>query len=154
MYLKQIEIRGFKSFADKTVLKLFPGMTAVVGPNGCGKSNIVDAIRWVLGEQSAKALRGSSMQDVIFEGTEKRQGLPTAEVILTFTDCEKDLGTAFNEVEVSRRVTREGGSDYYINGKIVRLKDVQRLFANTGVGRVSYSFMLQGQIDQILSTNA
>jgi len=154
MYLKQIEIRGFKSFADKTVLKLFPGMTAVVGPNGCGKSNIVDAIRWVLGEQSAKALRGSSMQDVIFEGTEKRKGLPTAEVILTFTDCEKELGTAYNEVEVSRRVTREGGSDYYINGKIVRLKDVQRLFANTGVGRVSYSFMLQGQIDQILSTNA
>lgn len=154
MYLKQIEIRGFKSFADKTVLKLFPGMTAVVGPNGCGKSNIVDAIRWVLGEQSAKALRGSSMQDVIFEGTEKRKGLPTAEVILTFTDCEKELGTAFNEVEVSRRVTREGGSDYYINGKIVRLKDLQRLFANTGVGRVSYSFMLQGQIDQILSTNA
>ena len=94
------------------------------------------------------------MQDVIFEGTEKRKGLPTAEVILTFTDCEKELGTAFNEVEVSRRVTREGGSDYYINGKIVRLKDVQRLFANTGVGRVSYSFMLQGQIDQILSTNA
>lgn len=154
MYLKQIEIRGFKSFADKTVLKLFPGMTAVVGPNGCGKSNIVDAIRWVLGEQSAKALRGSSMQDVIFEGTEKRKGLPTAEVILTFTDCEKELGTAFNEVEVSRKVTREGGSDYYINGKIVRLKDIQRLFANTGVGRVSYSFMLQGQIDQILSTNA
>ena len=154
MYLKQIEIRGFKSFADKTTLKLFPGMTAVVGPNGCGKSNIVDAIRWVLGEQSAKALRGSSMQDVIFEGTEKRKGLPTAEVILTFTDCEKELGTAFNEVEVSRKVTREGGSDYYINGKIVRLKDVQRLFANTGVGRVSYSFMLQGQIDQILSTNA
>ena len=154
MYLKQIEIRGFKSFADKTVLKLFPGMTAVVGPNGCGKSNIVDAIRWVLGEQSAKALRGASMQDVIFEGTEKRKALPTAEVILTFTDCEKELGTAFNEVAVSRRVTREGGSDYYINGKIVRLKDVQRLFANTGVGRVSYSFMLQGQIDQILSTNA
>ncbi len=154
MYLKQIEIRGFKSFADKTVLKLFPGMTAVVGPNGCGKSNIVDAIRWVLGEQSAKALRGSSMQDVIFEGTEKRKALPTAEVILTFTDCEKELGTAFNEVEISRRVTRDGGSDYYLNGKIVRLKDIQRLFANTGVGRVSYSFMLQGQIDQILSTNA
>ena len=154
MYLKQIEIRGFKSFADKTVLKLFPGMTAVVGPNGCGKSNIVDAIRWVLGEQSAKALRGSLMQDVIFEGTEKRKALPTAEVILTFTDCEEELGTAFNEVEISRRVNRDGGSDYYLNGKIVRLKDIQRLFANTGVGRVSYSFMLQGQIDQILSTNA
>ena len=124
-----------------------------MGPNGCGKSNIVDAIRWVLGEQSAKALRGSSMQDVIFEGTDKRKGLPYCEVALTFTDCEEDLGTAFNEVEISRRVTRDGGSDYYINGKVSRLKDIQRLFANTGVGRVSYSFMLQGQIDQILSTN-
>ena len=154
MYLKQIEIRGFKSFADRTVLELQPGMTAVVGPNGCGKSNIVDAIRWVLGEQSAKALRGASMQDVIFEGTDTRKALPTSEVILTFTDCEKELGTAFNEVAVSRRVSRDGGSDYFINGKPARLKDIQRLFANTGVGRVSYSFMLQGQIDQILSTNA
>ncbi len=154
MYLKQIEIRGFKSFADRTVLELQPGMTAVVGPNGCGKSNIVDAIRWVLGEQSAKALRGASMQDVIFEGTDTRKALPTSEVVLTFTDCEKELGTAFNEVAVSRRVSRDGGSDYFINSKSARLKDVQRLFANTGVGRVSYSFMLQGQIDQILSTNA
>lgn len=154
MYLKQIEIRGFKSFADRTVLELQPGMTAVVGPNGCGKSNIVDAIRWVLGEQSAKALRGASMQDVIFEGTDTRKALPVSEVVLTFTDCEKELGTAFNEVSVSRRVSRDGGSDYFLNGKSARLKDVQRLFANTGVGRVSYSFMLQGQIDQILSTNA
>ena len=154
MYLKEIVISGFKSFADRTRLDLRPGVTAVVGPNGCGKSNIVDAIRWVLGEQSAKALRGSSMQDVIFEGTDKRKALPACEVALTFTDCEKDLGTAFNEVEISRRVTRDGGSDYYINGKVSRLKDIQRLFANTGVGRVSYSFMLQGQIDQILSTNA
>ena len=103
--------------------------------------------------QSAKALRGASMQDVIFEGTDKRKGLPTCEVSLTFTDCEAELGTAFNEVEIARRVTRDGGSDYYINGKVSRLKDIQRLFANTGVGRVSYSFMLQGQIDQILSTN-
>lgn len=153
MYLKEIVISGFKSFADRTRLDLRRGVTAVVGPNGCGKSNIVDAIRWVLGEQSAKALRGASMQDVIFEGTDKRKGLPTCEVSLTFTDCEADLGTAFNEVEISRRVTRDGGSDYYINGKVSRLKDIQRLFANTGVGRVSYSFMLQGQIDQILSTN-
>ena len=153
MYLKEIVISGFKSFADRTRLDLRRGMTAVVGPNGCGKSNIVDAIRWVLGEQSAKALRGSLMQDVIFEGTEKRKALPMCEVALTFTDCESELGTAFNEVEISRRVTREGGSDYYINGKISRLKDIQRLFANTGVGRVSYSFMLQGQIDQVLSTN-
>ncbi len=153
MYLKEIVISGFKSFADRTRLDLRRGVTAVVGPNGCGKSNIVDAIRWVLGEQSAKALRGASMQDVIFEGTDKRKGLPTCEVSLTFTDCEADLGTAFNEVEISRRVSRDGGSDYYINGKVSRLKDIQRLFANTGVGRVSYSFMLQGQIDQILSTN-
>lgn len=153
MHLKEISISGFKSFADRTRLDLRPGVTAVVGPNGCGKSNIVDAIRWVLGEQSAKALRGASMQDVIFEGSEKRRALPFCEVALTFTDCEAELGTAFNEVEVSRRVNREGGSEYAINGKTSRLKDIQRLFANTGVGRVSYSFMLQGQIDQILSTN-
>lgn len=153
MYLKEIIISGFKSFADRTRLDLSQGVTAVVGPNGCGKSNIVDSIRWVLGEQSAKALRGNSMQDVIFEGTDKRKALPTCEVILTFTDCEDELGTLFNEVAVSRRVTRDGSSDYYINGKVSRLKDIQRLFANTGVGRVSYSFMLQGQIDQILSTN-
>lgn len=153
MYLKEIVISGFKSFADRTRFELRPGVTAVVGPNGCGKSNIVDAIRWVLGEQSAKALRGASMQDVIFEGTDKRKALPTCEVALTFTDCEAELGTQFNEVEISRRVSRDGGSDYYINGKVSRLKDIQRLFANTGVGRVSYSFMLQGQIDQILSTN-
>lgn len=153
MHLKEIVISGFKSFADRTRLDLRPGVTAVVGPNGCGKSNIVDAIRWVLGEQSPKALRGGSMQDVIFEGTDKRKALPTCEVSLTFTDCEADLGTQFNEVQISRRVTRDGGSDYYINGKVSRLKDIQRLFANTGVGRVSYSFMLQGQIDQILSTN-
>ena len=153
MYLKEIVISGFKSFADRTRFDLRRGVTAVVGPNGCGKSNIVDAIRWVLGEQSAKALRGSSMQDVIFEGTDKRKALPVCEVVLAFTDCEEELGTAFNEVEISRRVTRDGGSDYYINGKVSRLKDIQRLFANTGIGRVSYSFMLQGQIDQILSTN-
>ncbi len=153
MYLKEVVISGFKSFAERTRFDLRPGVTAVVGPNGCGKSNIVDAIRWVLGEQSAKALRGASMQDVIFEGTDKRKPLPTCEVTLTFTNCEAELGTQFNEVAISRRVTRDGGSDYYINGKVSRLKDIQRLFANTGVGRVSYSFMLQGQIDQILSTN-
>ncbi|MFP4204135.1 MAG: chromosome segregation protein SMC, partial [Opitutales bacterium] len=153
MYLKEIAINGFKSFAERTRLDLQHGVTAIVGPNGCGKSNIVDAVRWVLGEQSAKALRGASMQDVIFEGTDKRKPLPVCEVALTFSGCEAELGTAFNEVAISRRVTRDGGSDYYINGKVSRLKDIQRLFANTGVGRVSYSFMLQGQIDQVLSTN-
>ncbi len=153
MHLKEILIDGFKSFADRTRLELSSGVTAIVGPNGCGKSNIVDAIRWVLGEQSAKALRGSSMQDVIFEGTDKRKPLHLCEVSLTFADCEAELGTAFNEVRIARRVTRDSGSEYSINGKTCRLRDIQRLFANTGVGRVSYSFMVQGQIDQILSTN-
>ncbi len=153
MYLKEIVINGFKSFADRTRIDLKPGITAIVGPNGCGKSNIVDAIRWVLGEQSAKALRGGSMHDVIFSGTDKRKPLPFCEVELVFAECEKELGTAFNEVSIVRRVSREDSSDYFLNGKICRLKDIQRLFMDTGVGRVSYSFMVQGQIDQILSAN-
>lgn len=153
MYLKEIIISGFKSFADRTRIALEPGVTCIVGPNGCGKSNIVDAIRWVLGEQSAKALRGGKMQDVIFEGTDKRKALPFCEVSLLFTDCEDQLGTAFHEVEIKRRAHRDGGSDYYLNGKTCRLKDIQHLFMDTGIGRVSYSFMVQGQIDQILSTN-
>lgn len=153
MYLKQVTINGFKSFADKTELPLTPGITCIVGPNGCGKSNIVDSIRWVLGEQSAKALRGGKMQDVIFQGTETRKPLQLCEVSLLFSDCEGQLGTQFNEVEITRRVTRDEGSDYYINGKAARLKDIQNLFMDTGVGRVSYSFMVQGQIDQILSSN-
>ncbi len=153
MYLKQLVINGFKSFADRTRVSLNPGITAIVGPNGCGKSNIVDAIRWVLGEQSAKALRGGSMHDVIFSGSDNRKALQYCEVELLFADCEKDLGTAFNEVSVLRRVSRDGASDYFLNGKACRLKDIQRLFMDTGVGRVSYSFMVQGQIDQILSAN-
>lgn len=153
MLLKEIIINGFKSFANRTKIELGPGVTTIVGPNGCGKSNVVDAIRWVLGEQSAKALRGGKMQDVIFAGTDQRQALPICEVTLLFTDCEKELGTAFNEVEIVRRVSRDGSSNYYLNGKTCRLKDIQQLFMDTGVGRVSYSFMVQGQIDQILSTN-
>lgn len=153
MYLKQLVINGFKSFADRTRVDLRPGITAIVGPNGCGKSNIVDAIRWVLGEQSAKALRGGSMHDVIFSGTDKRKPLQYCEVELIFADCEKELGTAFNEVSIVRRVARDDSSDYFLNGKACRLRDIQRLFMDTGVGRVSYSFMVQGQIDQILSAN-
>ena len=153
MYLKQVKINGFKSFADETVMSLTDGITCIVGPNGCGKSNIVDSIRWVLGEQSAKALRGGKMQDVIFQGTESRKPLQFCEVSLLFSDCEKQLGTNFNEVEITRRVTRDGGSVYFINGKAGRLKDIQNLFMDTGIGRVSYSFMVQGQIDQILSSN-
>ena len=153
MYLKEIVANGFKSFADRTRIELRPGVTAVVGPNGCGKSNIVDAIRWVLGEQSAKSLRGQSMQDVIFSGTDNRKPLPQCEVELIFADCEKELGTAFAEVSVMRRLYREGTSDYFLNGKSARLKDIQRLFMDTGIGRMSYSFMVQGQIEQVLSSN-
>ena len=118
MYLKQVTINGFKSFADKTVIELPKGIVGIVGPNGCGKSNIVDAIRWVLGEQSAKALRGGKMQDVIFQGTDKRKPLQMCEVKLLFGECEQDLKTNFSEVEITRRVSRDGGSDYFINGKI------------------------------------
>jgi len=153
MYLKELRINGFKSFANPTKLDLTHGVTAIVGPNGCGKSNIADAIRWVLGEQSAKSLRAGAMQDVIFQGTDSRKPVNMCEVSLVFTDCEKQLGTAYAEVEVTRRVTRDGGGSYFINGKACRLKDIQRLFLDTGVGQVSYSFMLQGQIDQILSSN-
>lgn len=153
MYLKEIVANGFKSFADRTRIELRLGVTAVVGPNGCGKSNIVDAIRWVLGEQSAKSLRATAMQDVIFAGTDRRRPLPLCEVELIFADCEKELGTAFAEVAIMRRLSRDGASDYFINGKPSRLKDIQRLFMDTGIGRMSYSFMVQGQIDQILSAN-
>lgn len=154
MYLREVTLNGFKSFADITRLELQPGVTAIVGPNGCGKSNIADAIRWVLGEQSAKSLRGGSMQDIIFGGSEKRKALPFSEVSLVFSDCEAELGASFHEVEVSRRVSRDGSSQYRINGKVSRLKDLQRLFMDTGVGQVAYSFLVQGQVDQILSTNA
>ena len=153
MYLKELRINGFKSFADETVINLTPGVTSVVGPNGCGKSNIADAIRWVLGEQSAKSLRAGQMQDVIFQGTDSRKAINLCEVALVFTECEEELGTAYNEVEIVRRLSRDISSEYLLNGNACRLKDIHRLFLDTGVGRVSYSFMLQGQIDQILSTN-
>ncbi len=153
MYLKEVTFNGFKSFADKTRIQLEPGITCIVGPNGCGKSNIVDAIRWVLGEKSAKALRGGNMQDVIFAGTDKRKPLSMCEVALLFGDCESALGNGFNEVEIKRRVSVDGKSDYYINSKACRLKDIQNLFMDTGIGQQSYSFMAQGQIDQILSAN-
>ncbi len=152
MYLKALKLHGFKSFADPTTLRFEPGVTAVVGPNGCGKSNIADSIRWVLGEQSAKALRGGKMQDVIFEGAETRKAAQLCEVSLLLTDCEKQLGSEFHEIEIMRRVHRDGQSEYFFNGQLCRLKDIQKLFMDTGVGRTSYSIMAQGQIDQILSS--
>ena len=152
MYLREIIIDGFKSFVRRTRVPLSPGITMIVGPNGCGKSNIVDAIRWVLGEKSVKSLRGEKMQDVIFEGTEKRGLLPFCDVTLVLSDCESVLNAEFNEVSVSRRVWRDGRSEYRLNGRPCRLKDIQLLFLDTGIGRFSYSFMIQGHIDQILSS--
>jgi chromosome segregation protein len=152
MHLKALKLHGFKSFADQTTLSFQPGVTAIVGPNGCGKSNIADAIRWVLGEQSAKALRGGKMQDVIFEGADTRKPAQLCEVGLLLTECEKQLGSDFHEIEITRRVSRDGQSEYYFNGQACRLKDIHKLFMDTGVGRTSYSIMAQGQIDQILSS--
>ena len=152
MYLKALKLHGFKSFADNTTLGFQPGVTAIVGPNGCGKSNIADAIRWVLGEQSAKALRGGKMQDVIFEGADTRKAAQMCEVGLLLTECEKQLGSDFHEIEITRRVYRDGQSEYFFNNQPCRLKDIHKLFMDTGVGRTSYSIMAQGQIDQILSS--
>ena len=152
MYLKALEMVGFKSFAERTKLVFEPGMMAIVGPNGCGKSNVSDAIRWVLGEQSPKALRGGAMTDVIFNGTDHAKPLAMAEVSLTLTDCEAVLGTEYNEVTVTRRVFRSGEGQYFINKAQCRLKDIQRLFMDTGLGTNSYSVMEQGRIDQILSS--
>ncbi|HLP08282.1 MAG TPA: chromosome segregation protein SMC [Opitutaceae bacterium] len=152
MYLKALKLHGFKSFADPTELRFEPGVTVIVGPNGCGKSNIADSIRWVLGEQSAKALRGGKMHDVIFEGTDTRKPHSMCEVSLLLTDCEQALGMDFHEVEITRRVSRDGSSEYHLNGQPCRLKDIQKLFMDTGIGRTSYSIMAQGQIDQILSS--
>src|SRR5688572_8729606 len=152
MYLKALKLHGFKSFADPTTLRFEPGVTAIVGPNGCGKSNVADSIRWVLGEQSAKALRGGKMQDVIFEGADTRKAAQICEVALLLTDCEKQLGSEFHEIEIMRRVHRDGQGEYFFNGQACRLKDIQKLFMDTGVGRTSYSIMAQGQIDQILSS--
>ena len=152
MYLKQLDIIGFKSFADKTRLTFDPGLIAIVGPNGCGKSNVSDAIRWVLGEQRPTALRCSKLVDVVFNGTDTRKPLGLAEVSITFADCEKELGTEYHEVTITRRVYRDGSGEYFINKQNCRLKDVQHLFMGTGIGTSSYSVMAQGQIDAILSS--
>lgn len=152
MYLKQLDITGFKSFADRTRLSFDPGLIAIVGPNGCGKSNVSDAIRWVLGEQRPSALRCSKLVDVVFNGTDTRKPLGLAEVSITFAECEKELGTDYHEVTVTRRVYRDGSGEYFINKQACRLRDVHHLFMGTGIGTSSYSVMAQGQIDAILSS--
>lgn len=152
MHLHSLELIGFKSFPDKTVFEFHEGVTAIVGPNGCGKSNVLDAVRWVLGEQSAKALRGGEMADVIFNGTDTRKPVGFGEVSLTFTNCGSELGVDWHDVRVTRRLYRDGNSEYLLNKTPCRLRDIQALFADTGVGRTAYSIMEQGKIDLILSS--
>ena len=154
MQLKRVEIQGFKSFADKTNVEFLDGVTTIVGPNGSGKSNVSDAIRWVLGEQSAKSLRGSKMEDVIFAGTQARKMLGLAEVTLVLDNSDNTLPVEYSEVAVARRVYRSGESEYYINKNQCRLKDIQELFMDTGVGRDGYSIIGQGKIDEILSSKS
>ncbi len=151
MYLKSIEVQGFKSFANKILFEFHNGITGIVGPNGSGKSNVGDAVRWVLGEQSAKQLRGSKMEDVIFAGTEARKPLGFAYVAITLDNSDHMLPVEFDEVVISRRVFRSGESEYQINGSNCRLKDVNELFYDTGIGKEGYSIIGQGQVEKILS---
>lgn len=154
MFLKRIELAGFKSFADKTEMEFVRGITAVVGPNGSGKSNISDGIRWVLGEQSAKSLRGGKMEDIIFAGSDARKAVNFGEVSLTLDNEDHALSLDFNEVTVTRRVHRSGDSEYFINKQSCRLKDITELFMDTGIGKEAYSIIGQGRIEEILSTRS
>ena len=151
MYLKSLELHGFKSFANKIVLQFHNGITGVVGPNGSGKSNVSDAIRWVLGEQSAKQLRGGSMQDVIFAGTQSRRPLSYAYVAITLDNADHALPIDYEEVTVARRLYRSGESEYLINGTAVRMRDIQEMFFDTGIGKEGYSLIGQGQVEKILN---
>ncbi|MBA4544025.1 chromosome segregation protein SMC [Thermoactinomyces daqus] len=154
MYLKRLEMSGFKSFADRTELEFVPGITAVVGPNGSGKSNVTDGIRWVLGEQSAKSLRGNKMEDVIFAGSDTRKPVGYCEVSITFDNSDRRLPLDYAEVTVTRRVYRSGESEYLLNRQSCRLKDIHELFLDTGIGKDAYSMIGQGKIDEILSSKS
>ena len=154
MYLKSLELQGFKSFADKTVLEFKPGITAIIGPNGSGKSNIVDAIKWVLGEQSMKSLRGAKSEDVIFAGTQNRKSLGFAEVSMIIDNSDGQLPIEYNEVTVTRRLYRTGETNYFINKVPCRLKDITELFMDTGIGKDGYSVIGQGRIEEILSNKS
>jgi chromosome segregation protein len=151
IYLKSIDIFGFKTFADRTRLVFEPGISAIVGPNGSGKSNFVDAVRWVLGEQSAKQLRGARMDEVIFAGNSHRRPLGMAEVTLTFDNADGALATPFAEVAVTRRAYRSGEGEYFLNKTQVRLRDIMDLLLGTGLGPDASAIISQGQIDAILS---
>src|SRR3954452_1991609 len=143
--LHRLELVGFKSFAEKTRFDFAPGITAVVGPNGSGKSNLVDAIKWVLGEQSAKSLRGGEMADVIFNGSSTRKSLGLAEVTMTFDNAKQVLATEAEEVQITRRVYRSGEGEYLINGQVCRLKDIKNLFLGSGAGTDAYCIIEQGR---------
>src|SRR2546425_9347148 len=154
MFLHKIELQGFKSFVDKTELTFGEGISGVIGPNGCGKTNVSDAIRWVMGEQSAKQLRGDSMEDVIFNGCPTRKPLNLAEVHLTFKNDRGILPTEFSEVTISRRVFRSGASEYFLNRSSCRLKDIRDLFFDTGMGSHTYSVIERQMVDHVLSDNS
>ena len=154
MYLKRLEMYGFKSFADKTVLEFMPGITTVIGPNGSGKSNISDCIRWILGEQSMKSLRGQKSEDIIFSGTQNRKSLGFAEGSIVIDNTDGSLPIDYNEVVITRRIYRSGETGYFINKTPCRLKDILELFMDTGIGRDGYSIIGQGKIDEILSNKS
>ncbi|NMA63965.1 MAG: AAA family ATPase, partial [Syntrophomonadaceae bacterium] len=154
MYLRRLELRGFKSFAEPTKIYFNSGINVVVGPNGCGKSNIIDAIRWVLGESNIRHLRGQRNEDVIFTGTDEKRPLGLAQVEITIDNQDKILPVDYSEVTVSRKVFRSGDSEFFINKAPVRLKDIQALFAGTGLGRKGYSIIGQGELEQVLNARA
>jgi len=154
LYLKRMDIKGFKSFADNTELQLHPGLNIVVGPNGCGKSNIVDAIRWVLGETSIRQLRGQKSEDVIFNGSDKKKALGMAFVELVIDNSDHSLPLEFNEITLGRKVHRSGESEFYLNKSRVRLKDISDLLIGSGVGKKGYAIISQGELEEVLNGQA
>src|SRR5579864_108186 len=151
--LQRLELIGFKSFADKTIFDFSPGLTAIVGPNGSGKSNIIDAVRWVLGEQSAKSLRGGEMADVIFNGSSTRRSLGMAEVTMTFDNSRKILAVDAEEVQITRRVYRDGQGEYLINRQPSLLREIKDLFLGSGAGQGAYAIIEQGRVDALLQAS-
>ena len=153
MYLKEIKASGFKSFADKTNIELTRGLTGIVGPNGSGKSNVVDAVRWVLGEQSVKSLRGEgNMTDVIFSGSKSRNPMNTASVSLIFDNTDKFFPLEYDEVSIRRRVYKDGTNEYFLNNERVRLKDITNLLLDSGIAKESFNIISQGKVDSIISS--
>ncbi len=152
MYLKTIDIVGFKSFAEKTRIDLKPGITGIIGPNGCGKSNIMEAVRWCIGEMSWKSLRSDSMVSIIFTGTARRNAMNLADVTLTFDNAQSQLPVQYSEVSVSRRIFRSGESEYYINKTQCRLRDIREMFLDTGIGNSGYAIIDQGGVDFVLNS--